>query len=70
VLCCHTINRVFEDKNAKYLQVFNSWSSTKKENKSKTKFNFDLFSKWIEEDSQENISKTISSINDYFYGKK
>ena len=51
VLCCHTINRVFEDNNAKYLQFFNNWAS-KREKKCKSVFEFDLFSKWIEEDSQ------------------
>ena len=33
-------------------------------------FDFDLFLKWTEEDSQENISKTISAINEHFYSKK
>ena len=51
VLCCHTINRVFEDSNAKYFQIFNAWSS-KKQKKVKGLFDFDLFSRWIEEDSQ------------------
>ena len=51
VLCCHTINRVFEDNNAKYFQIFNSWAA-KRDKKSKSVFDFELFTKWIEEDTQ------------------
>lgn len=69
ILCCHTINRVFEDCHAKYFSIFNNWAS-KREKKSKGGFDFDLFLKWTEEDTQENISKTISAINEHFYSKK
>ena len=70
VLCCHTINRVFEDCNAKYFQIFHAWVHNQSNQKGRTVLDLELFSRWIEEQTQDNISKTISAINDYFYSKK
>jgi hypothetical protein len=70
VLCCHTINRVFEDRDAKYFHIFNNWLSLRKEKRSRGLFDFEMFLKWIAEDSEENISKTIAAINEHYYSKK
>jgi serine/threonine protein kinase len=40
VLCCHTINRVFEDSSAKYFQTFNLWASKRSSKMSKGSFDF------------------------------
>ena len=74
VLCCHTINRVFENGlGEEYWVCFRDWLKqglNNEKHKGSNEFSFTLWNKWLEEETRENIVKTISLINSKYYNNK
>jgi hypothetical protein len=74
VLCCHTINRVFENGlGEEYWVCFRDWLKqglNNEKHKGSNEFSFMLWNKWLEEETRENIVKTISLINSKYYNNK